>query len=161
MKTKVLAALALVGTLVFGATISVGAKTDAYVVKDNSKGVIYEFSKQELINSFMNYKVNGSDPMYNEYNRIFSAYGLYAFRDDTNKYVDYIEVRDAFMQAKINNVPFVLDTFTETKGTKMTSIPQIIKKVVASGSGLTYQDKDTGITGNTGESEYLEVIGIE
>ncbi len=158
MKTKVLAALTIAGALVFGATISANAKTDAYVVKDNSKNVIYEFSKQELINSFMNYKINGTDPLYNEYNKVFSAYGLYAFHDDTNKYVDYIEVRDAFMEAKINNVPFVLDTFTETKGTNMTSIPQIIKEVVASGSGLTYEDKDTG---STGETEYLEVISIE
>lgn len=158
MKTKVLAILTIAGTLIFGATISADAKTDAYVVKDNSKNIIYEFNKQELISSFMNYKIDGSDPLYNEYNKVFSAYGLYAFRDDTNKYVDYTEVRDAFMEAKINNVPFVLDTFTETKGTNMTSIPQVIKKVVASGTGLTYEDKDTG---STGESQYLEVIGIE
>lgn len=157
MKIKSLLAAVALSVVVLG-TGTAYAKTDAYVVKDTSTSVIYEFDKQALTDSFMNYKINGTDPLYNEYNKVFSKFGLYAFHDSTGKYIDYNEVKDAFLEAKLNKQDFMLDNFTENKGTKMTTIPKIIKQVVASGSGVVYQDKDTG---STGQSEDLEVISIE
>lgn len=157
MKTKALCALAIAGVVSLGMGMKAYAKTDAYLVKDSSKNVVYEFDKDELVESFLNSK-NGEDAtLYDEYMRIFSKNGMYAFHDDTKKYVDYKDVEDAFLNAKDNGKSFNLDEFTEKQGKDMNSIPKKVMKVTASG-GIVYTEKETGATEETGD---LEVISIE
>lgn len=160
MKSKVLASLAIAGVIALGIGSNAYAKTDAYMVKDNSSSVVYEFEKVELIDAFINYKRNGSDPLYDEYNKLFAANGLYAFHDSTKKYVSFNEVKDAFIAAKRSGQVFKLDDFTEDKGKSMSGMPKTCKRVTVSGDSITYQDKETGSSVTPSEDD-LEVISIE
>ncbi|MCY6370967.1 hypothetical protein [Clostridium ganghwense] len=157
-RVKVLATLAIAGCVALGMGAKANAKTDAYLIKDKSTGTVYEFDRQALVKSFMNYNINGSDALYDDYKRLFSKNGLYAFHDDTKKYVDYEEVKKAFMDANINNKAFSLDDFTENKGATMTTVPKIVKDVTASNGKITYSDKDTG---SQGAEDALEITSIE
>src|SRR3712207_8048929 len=47
MKTKALLAFAVAGIVSLGIGIKAYAKTDAYLVKDNSKNIVYEFDKDD------------------------------------------------------------------------------------------------------------------
>ncbi|WP_242947069.1 hypothetical protein [Clostridium haemolyticum] len=55
MKTKALLAFAVAGIVSLGMGIKAYAKTDAYLVKDNSKNIVYEFDKDELVGSFFKF----------------------------------------------------------------------------------------------------------
>ncbi|CAG7840287.1 hypothetical protein CLOHAE12215_01711 [Clostridium haemolyticum] len=161
MKTKALLAFAVAGIVSLGMGIKAYAKTDAYLVKDNSKNIVYEFDKDELVGSFLNSKSGEDCTLYNEYMKIFSHNGLYAFHDDTKKYVDYKEVEEAFLDCKNTGKGFNLDNFTESKGKVMTAMPKKVTKVTAPGGKVVYKEKETGSTGSSEEVGDLEVISIE
>ncbi|KEI03204.1 hypothetical protein [Clostridium botulinum] len=158
MKTKALVTFAIVGVVSLGIGVKAYAKTDAYLVKDNGKNIVYEFNKDELVGSFLNSKSGEDCTLYNEYMKIFSRNGLYAFHDNTKKYVDYKEVEEAFLDCKNSGKGFNLDDFTEKKGKSMTGMPKKVTKVTAPGGKVVYQEKETGSSEEVGD---LEVISIE
>ncbi|KGM93793.1 hypothetical protein FDC62_04410 [Clostridium botulinum] len=158
MKIKALVTFAIVGVVSLGIGVKAYAKTDAYLVKDNGKNIIYEFNKDELVGSFLNSKSGEDCTLYNEYMKIFSRNGLYAFHDNTKKYVDYKEVEEAFLDCKNSGKGFNLDDFTEKKGKSMTGMPKKVTKVTVPGGKVVYQEKETGSSEEVGD---LEVISIE
>ncbi|KGM99962.1 hypothetical protein IRP63_09965 [Clostridium botulinum] len=158
MKIKALVTFAIVGVVSLGIGVKAYAKTDAYLVKDNGKNIVYEFNKDELVGSFLNSKSGEDCTLYNEYMKIFSRNGLYAFHDNTKKYVDYKEVEEAFLDCKNSGKGFNLDDFTEKKGKSMTGMPKKVTKVTAPGGKVVYKEKETGSSEEVGD---LEVISIE
>lgn len=160
MKNKILSALFLAGIMMFGMYTNSYAQTDAYLVKDNSKGVVYSFNKDELVDSFLKVKGGEDSVLYKEYIKIFSRNGLYAFHDDTKKYISYEEVEKEFLNCKANKNGFNLDRYTENVGKAMTTIPKKITKVEAPNNKIVYTEVDTG-SSSSEEVGDLEVISIE
>lgn len=160
VKLKGIMSLVVAGVISVGISTTAFAKTDGYLIKNNNKNVVYEFSKDELTSAFLNYKVKGSDPLYTEYGKMLrDAKTLYAFHDSTGKYIDYNEIKDAFLKAKSQGKSFDVNEFTERVGKPMYSMPKIVTKVSAPNGSITYQEKETGSSGT--QSEDLEVISIE
>ncbi|MCY6484532.1 hypothetical protein OW763_09285 [Clostridium aestuarii] len=162
IKTKVLSCLAIVGCISTAAGISANAKTDAYLIKDKSNSVIYEYDSKTLIDGFLNYSETNQDSFYEDFISRVSKSGTYAYHDSTNKYVSFETVRDAFLDANEEGKTFSLMTFTESDDARaMTNLPQTIKSVKINDGEISYKDKNTGGSGEDTEEEPLRVISIE
>ncbi|KEH98703.1 hypothetical protein [Clostridium massiliodielmoense] len=160
MKKKFVTVLALAGIMTLGICTQSYAQTDAYLVKDNSKGIVYEFDKDELVDSFLKVKGGEDSVLYKEYMKIFSSNGLYAFHDSTKKYIAYGEVEQEFLNCKISKVGFNLDKYTEKIGKAMTNMSKKVTKVTAPNNKIVYIEVDTG-SSSSDETGDLEVISIE
>ncbi|KGM97465.1 hypothetical protein Z968_03490 [Clostridium novyi A str. 4552] len=160
MKKKFLTILALAGVMTLGICTKSYAETDAYLVKDNSKGIVYEFNKDELVDSFLKVKGGEDSVLYKEYIKIFSSNGLYAFHDSTKKYISYGEVEQEFLNSKTNKVSFNLDKYTEKIGKAMTNMSKKVTKVTAPNNKIVYTEVDSG-SSSSDETGDLEVISIE
>ncbi|ABK62142.1 hypothetical protein [Clostridium novyi] len=160
MKNKIFSVLFLAGIMMFGIYTNSYAQTDEYLVKDNSQGVVYSFNKNELIDSFLKVKGGEESALYREYIKVFSKNGLYAFHDDTKKYISYEEVEKEFLNCKASKIGFNLDNYTEKVGKAMNDMPKKIKKVTAPDNKIIYTDIDSG-SSSSEEIGDLEVISIE
>lgn len=158
MKSKFLMSLSLAGIITLSIGTQAFAATSGYLVKDSS--TVYEFNKTELSKAFLNYKRTGSDVLYKKYNELVQKSGLYAFYDDTGKYVSYDAIKTAFLNAKRSNSSFNLDNFTESTTEVVTNMPSVIKEVKLSGTSIVYEDKKTGSETTPEDSEDLEVVDI-
>lgn len=160
MRKKVLMMLAIMGFVFVGIGQRAYANMDAYLIKDSSENIVYEFNKDELSKSFLNFKRNKKASLYEEYAKLFVSNNLFALHDDTQKYVDYKDVKQAFLNSKRSGKPFDVDNYTEKLGKAMTNMPKKIKKVTAPDNKVVYTEVDTG-SSSSEEVGDLEVISIE
>lgn len=147
--------------LILGACISLGmavkayAATDAYLVKDTSSGVVYEYNKTVLNNALVNYTMTGSDLYFQEFDAKRTKYSIYAFHSDKNKYVDFKVASNALVDYTLTGKNFDLDTFMDLSSTPALNITSQIKSVVFENGQVKYVDKSQG------QEDALEVISIE
>lgn len=160
MKNKFFSVLFLVGIMTLGICTKSYAETDAYLVKDNSKGIVYQFNKDELVDGFLKVKSGEESAIYKEYMKMLSPNGLYAFHDSTKKYIAYKEVEEEFLNCKANNVGFNLDNYTEKVGKAMTDMPKKVTMVTAPNNKIVYTEINTE-SSSSEEASDLEVISIE
>lgn len=150
---KGITALILGTCLSLGGVITAFAATDAYLIKDTSTGIVYEYNKTVLNNSLVNYTMTGSDPYYQEFDGKRAKYSIYAFHSDKNKYVDFKVASNALIDYTLTGKNFDLDTFMDLSTTPALTIASSIKSVNLTNGQVTYVDKQL--------SDSLEVISIE
>lgn len=150
---KGITALILGACLSLGGVITAFAATDAYLIKDTSTEIVYEYNKTVLNNSLVNYTMTGSDPYYQEFDGKRVKYSIYAFHSDKNKYVDFKVASNALIDYTLTGKNFDLDTFMDLSTTPALTISSSIKSVILKNGQVIYVDKQL--------SDSLEVISIE
>lgn len=162
MKKRWLSCLAVAGILTMGLATNVNAKTDAYLVKDASTNTVYQFGLETLKNSFLDYTEDIDAPFYEEFMKKITDFGgTYAYHDDTNKYVSFETVSEAFLNAIEKGDSFSLEKFTESpQAAPLTGLPGTLKELKITNGQKAYEDVETGSTAPE-ESEYLEVVEIK
>lgn len=139
------------------------AKTNSYLI-DNHDNIGYEFSKSDLVESFLNGKRSEPALLYEEYSKLLGENSLYAFHDDSNKYVGYKEIVKKFLYCKQNKMYFNLEYYVENEGEKMFSLPAKIFKVKVINKEIHYiRAEDNKKTEDNKEKiiEEMKVINIE
>lgn len=158
---KGLSALVLGVTLSLGTTITALAVTDAYLIKDKSTGIVYEYDKTTLNNAAVNYTISGSDPYYEEFDGKKNKYAIYAFHSSSGKYVEFSVASSALINYTLEGKEFNLDTFIDLSSTPSLNITAPIKSVQLENGQVKYVDKSKGQTPVDEEEGDLEVISIE
>ena len=154
---KLLTTGILVSGVLASTFISVQAKTVSYLVKDKVTGTVYEYGVDQLRAGFLNFKSSGADVLYSDFTSKLSKNGYYSFYDDTKKYVDYVSITTAFLQAKTSNIAFNLDSFTaSSSATAVKDLPLTITHVINNSGVIKYDVKNAISSSND-----LEVISIE
>lgn len=155
MKKNFLTTFLLSGILIASIGGTAYAKTDAYLIKDNAN-IAYEFNKNELTDSFLKFKSKENSLLFDEYNKMLKENGPYAFHDNTQKYVEYKKVEQAFLDNKLQGKSFILDNFTESSNTKgMSTVAKKLMLVTESGDKIIYREKELTEIGD------LEIISIK
>lgn len=155
--SKGMTALLLGVCLSLSAAPKVFAKTDIYLIKDSSAGIVYEYDKAVLEESLLNYTLNGSDVYYEEFAGKRAKYSIYAFHSDGGKYVDFKVACDALIDYTLNGQDFNLNTFMDMSSTPALEIKSPIKTVGLENGQVEYVDKSEGEP----EGDALEIISIE
>ena len=151
---KGITALILGACLSLGGVINAFAATDAYLVKDTSTGIVYEYNKTVLNNALVNYTMTGADAYYQEFDGKRVKYSIYAFHSDKSKYVDFKVASDALIEYTLTGKNFDLDTFMDLTATPALTITSQMKSVIYTNGQVTYVDKQT-------QTDTLEVLSIE
>lgn len=132
-KTLYFAAVFSVALLVFPAAAQ--AKVVAFVGQD-SAGLYYEYSYEELLRSYSKKILGTAAPYFNDYEHK----GMALFLDDVNGYVDYQEALAAYAKAVFSGKTFDLDAYTAGANAKLAEVARV--KVVTYENGrLVYTDK--------------------
>ena len=157
--------LGMIAALAFSICMGVGsvktyAKVKSVLVKDTSAQKVYEYNLSDLNDSIAASQIGESSPLYDDYNSKVQKFNVYAVYDDTNKYVDFSKVIDAFTDAQMNQSPFILDDFTSSANAPLVAnTPTTLTDVSVSSTGtLTFTDKTIG---TNPDSSDFSVISIE
>lgn len=158
--------LGMITALAFSICMGVGsiktyAKVKTVLVKDTSAQKVYEYNLGDLNDSFVASQMGEAAPLYDDYNAKVQKFNVYGVFDDTNKYVDFSKVVEAFTDAQVSQTPFVLDDFTSSATAPLLSnMPTTLTDVSVSSSGtITTTDKAVG--GTNPDSSDFSVTSIE
>lgn len=165
-KGKIGAAIAAFSICVGLSSMNTFAKVNSILVNDTTSQKIYEYNYTDLSDSFEQSMLGHPAVLYNDYSSKIGKFGIYAFYDDTNKYVDFAKTQDAFEQAMLHGqTSFNIDSFTESSSAPLlTTNPTTVTDVTVQGSSVQYVDKTVGGStgGDTGNnSDDFQVISIE
>lgn len=155
--------IGMMAALAFSICLGVGgiksyAKVNSILVKDASSAKVYEYNYSDLSDSFEDSMIGNKAPLYTDYSSKTKQFGVYGIYDDTNKYVDYSKVEDAYMDAVMNTKPFNINDFTSGANAPLLSNnPTTLTDVSVNSSGtLTFTDKTVNPN-----SDDFSVISIE
>jgi hypothetical protein len=104
--------------------------------------------------------VGNKAPLYDDYSSKTNQFSIYGIYDDTNKYVDYSKVEDAYETAMVTKQPFNINDFTSSANAPLlANTPTTVTDVSVSSTGtLTFTDKTIG---TNPDSSDFSVISIE
>lgn len=125
--------LALV--LLFG--MPVYASGIAGFVAENEDGELYEYSYDDLIDSYALKLLGTPDGFYED----FAAKKAYAILLATGKYIDYKDVLDRYAEALVSNEKFNLAKYAGTDLAKIASMPSNIKAVKLNSGQIEFNTK--------------------
>lgn len=152
---KIVTTFLISSVITVGVVQAVYAKTSAYLIKDTSSGIVFEYDKATLNKGLVNYTLKGSDAYYESFDAKRNSFSLYAFGSDTGKYVDSKEVNSALKKAALSGQSFNLDNYIDSSSSPSLSITSKIQSVVLENGQVKFVDKTAG------QEDVLEVISIE
>lgn len=157
--------IGMMSALAFSICLGLGgiksyAKVNSILVKDATSAKIYEYNYSNLSDSFEDSMVGSKAPLYDDYSSKTKQFSIYGIYDDTNKYVDYSKVEDAYETAMLNKQPFNINDFTSSANAPLlANTPTTVTDVAVSSTGtLTFTDKTIG---TNPDSSDFSVISIE
>ncbi|MCY6484500.1 Ig-like domain-containing protein [Clostridium aestuarii] len=129
------------------------AAVDAYTVKVGEN--VYEYSKSELVQSFLDNSEGLEAPLYEDFSaKLAEGKGVHSYHDDKNGYVSFASVSDAFMNAE---GAFDMNAFTESEDAGVVEVPTVKKAVVKDGE-VAYNEE--GQETETGDLVVKEVEAL-
>lgn len=156
--TAVFAFLACLGA----GSMSTYAKVNSVLVNDTSSQKVYEYNYSNLADSFVASKMGEAAPLYNDYYSKIGQFGVYAIYDDTNKFVDYAKISEAFADAKALKQPFNIDEFTSSdKAPLLQSNPASVFDAAYTNGSISYTEKKISGGPTNPDSSDFQVIGID
>ncbi|MCY6484370.1 hypothetical protein OW763_08370 [Clostridium aestuarii] len=162
-KLKALIALVTATTVTMGLTINAFAMVDGYIVKDTKSNVTYQYNKDKLVDAFLSEK-EGEKLLFKDFSNNVKEHGIYGYHDDSEKYVDYQDVANAFLDADEKKEKFDFNKTIE-KAKKLEKSPDYVYEreikdgkvvdvmnIVKDDVTLDFKDKeikmDVKVTGN-------------
>lgn len=127
------AALFLV--LAFG--LPVFAQPIAGFVAESESGDLYEYSYDDLVDSYALEMLGSPDGFYED----FAEKKMYALLLNSGKYIDYNDILDRYSQALVSGEDFNLEDYAETSQAKIASMPDTIKAVKLSSGQIELNTK--------------------
>jgi len=123
--------------LVLLCSLPVYASGIAGFVAESENGDLYEYSYDDLIDSYALKLLGKSDGFYED----FAEKNTYAILLKSGKYIDYKDVLDRYAESLVNNKEFDLNKYTETDRAKFASMPSTIKAVKLNSGQIEFNTK--------------------
>lgn len=123
--------------LVLLCSLPVYASGIAGFVAESENGDLYEYSYDDLIDSYALKLLGKSDGFYED----FAEKNTYAILLKSGKYIDYKDVLDRYAEALVNNKEFDLNKYTETDRAKFATMPSTIKAVKLNSGQIEFNTK--------------------
>ena len=117
-------------------------------VAEGEDGVLYEYSYQDLLDSYALRILDSSDGFYED----FAGRKTYAILSTSGRYIDYQDILDRYAAALVNGDRFNLAEYAESGEAKLAKMPPTIKAVKFNSGKIVYDNKE--IVG--GETESTE-----
>ncbi len=136
IKSSLLAtALALVLVLTLG--LPVFAQSIAGFVAESESGDLYEYSYDDLVDSYALEMLGSPDGFYQD----FTEKKMYAILLKSGKYLDYNDILDRYSQALVSSEEFNLEKYAGSGDAKIARMPDTIKAVKLSSGQIELNTK--------------------
>ncbi|MCY6484529.1 DUF5050 domain-containing protein [Clostridium aestuarii] len=159
-KIGILVAAALTCSLTLGTSTIAHAQVKSYYMQNKLTSKMYKFSKQDLIESFMNSTEGKNDQLYRSFveKSISQDYKMYAVQDDRGKYISYDDITDAFLRYNDRGIKFDLNKYLKTFAKSNISVDRstVDIKKISNGSAMPYGSKFVVIGNSAYSMNYLK-----
>lgn len=123
--------------LVLALSLPVFAQPIAGFVAESGNGDLYEYSYNELIDSYSLTMLGSPDGFYED----FAEKKTYAILLNSGKYIDYKDILDRYAKALVTGEKFDLEQYAETEEAKIASMPTTIKAVKLNSGQIEFNTK--------------------